>query len=117
MTVRVGSSSSSSANWAGARYEVLGRAARQVDLPWPGELGRKLERGAMDVISFAGKPGDFRMVALQRSGQLSARLIFAPLEKADAEGAALDAAGPEIRLLPVSSKGRHWGARGACRIA
>lgn len=92
---------------AGARYEVSIREARQVALPGEGALAKVMEPGVMDVVSFEGKPGDFRVVHLQRSGQVNARLIFAPKEKADADKSPLDGAGPEVVFLPVASKGQH----------
>jgi hypothetical protein len=36
----------------------------------------------LDVWSFAGRPGDFRLLEVEKKGDLAARLIYAPLQKA-----------------------------------
>jgi hypothetical protein len=60
----------------------------------------------MDVWSFEGKPGDFRLVTVEQQGQLDARLIYAPREEKDVERIAGRSELPEIAFLPVASKGR-----------
>jgi hypothetical protein len=61
----------------------------------------------MDVWNFGGKPGDFRLVTVEQQGRLDARLIYAPREKKEVERIASRSDLPEIKFVPVASKGRY----------
>jgi hypothetical protein len=65
----------------GYRYDLIMREARQQELPDGKELAGNLEQGAMDVWSFQGKPGDFRLLEVEKAGELNSRLIYIPQEK------------------------------------
>ena len=88
----------------GSRYELVVREARQKELNAEEKLAGRLKQSEMDVWSFEGKPGDFRLVTVEQQGQLDARLIYAPREKNDVERIASRSELPEIKFLPVSSK-------------
>ena len=91
----------------GSRYELVIREARQRELNAGKELAGRLDQSEMDVWNFEGKPGDFRLVTVERQGQLDARLIYAPREKKDVERIASRSELPEIKFVPVASKGRY----------
>ncbi len=91
----------------GSRYELVVREARQNELEAGKKLAGRLNQSEMDVWSFEGKPGDFRVVSVEQQGQLDARLIYAPREKKDVERIAGRSELPEIKFLPVASKGRY----------
>jgi hypothetical protein len=92
----------------GSRYELVVREARQKELNAGEKLAGRLKHNEMGVWSFEGKPGDFRLVTVEQQGQLDARLIYAPREKKDVERIAGRSELPEIKFLPVSSKGRYF---------
>lgn len=65
----------------GYRYDLFMREARQQELPDGKELAGSLQQGAMDVWSFQGKPGEFRLLEVEKAGELASRLIYIPQEK------------------------------------
>ncbi len=91
---------------AGNRYELLIREARQRDLGDDPDLTDRLERRGMDVWSFEGKPGEFRLLEVESKGQLASRLIYSPREKKkEIHPLARAQTRPEIQIMPVASKG------------
>lgn len=86
-----------------ARYDLVVREARRRDLAEGKELDGALTSGEADVWSFAGKAGDFRLVEVEKKGELYARLIHAPLEKSTAKTIGLQR--PDIAFVPVASRG------------
>jgi hypothetical protein len=87
------------------RYDLLVREARLKELAEGKDLAGALQQGELDVLSFQGKPGDFRLVEVERKGQLQSRLIFAPLDKKSEQRLTPAGDRPEIQLLPVASRG------------
>ncbi len=87
------------------RYDLLVREARRRDLAEGKELAGSLQQGELDVLSFQGKPGDFRVLEVEKKGELLSRPIFAPLEKKSEERISRQGDMPEIQLLPVASRG------------
>jgi hypothetical protein len=88
------------------RYDLVLRAARRHDLAEGKAQAGGLQQGELDVWSFQGKPGEFRVVEVEKKGELMSRLKYAPLEKKDEQrltqpGTRL----PEIEFLPVASRG------------
>ena len=63
------------------RYDLLLREARRQELAEGKDLAGRLQQGEMDVWSFQGKPGDFRLLEVEKRGRLDSRLMYAPLEK------------------------------------
>ncbi len=59
----------------------------------------------MDVLSFQGKPGDFRLVEVAKKGEVYARLIYAPEEKKSEPRIGRRGDRAEIEFLPVASRG------------
>jgi hypothetical protein len=96
----------------GQRYELLVREARRQDLSEGQEPSGNLQQGEMDVWSFSGKPGDFRVLEVEKKGQVASRLIGAPQEKTADSRLAQPGERPEISLLPVASRGGRlrWAA-------
>ena len=87
------------------RYDLLVREARRQNLGEGQNLTGRLQQGEMDVWSFQGKPGDFRLLEVEKKGELSSRLIYAPLEKKQEQRIARPGDRPEIQFLPVASRG------------
>ncbi len=87
------------------RYDLLVREARRQDLAQGKGLAGSLQQGELDVWSFQGKPGDFRLLEVEKKGELLSRLIYAPLEKKSEQRIARPGERPEIALLPVASRG------------
>jgi hypothetical protein len=89
------------------RYDVLLREARRRDLAEGKDVAGSLKPGEMDVWSFAGKPGDFRLLDLAKKGEVHARMIYAPVEKESEKRIRQPGERPEIANLPVASRGGH----------
>jgi hypothetical protein len=88
------------------RYDLLVREARRQDLAEGKALRGNLQQGELDVVSFQGKAGDFRVLEVEKKGELAARLKFAPVEiKSDEQRFERPGARPEIEFLPVASRG------------
>lgn len=86
------------------RYEILVREARRQDLGAGKTIAGRFQQGEMDVWSFSGKPGDLRLIEVERKGELAARVIHAPLEKKSEKRLAQADAWREITFLPVASR-------------
>lgn len=89
------------------RYELLVREARRQDLAMGKNVASSLQQGEMDVWSFQGKPGDFRLFEIEKKGAVASRLIFAPEDKSTEPRIARKKDRPEIEFLPVASRGGH----------
>jgi len=87
------------------RYDLLVRVARRQDLAAGKPLAGSLQQGELDVLAFQGKPGDFRLLEVEKKGDIVARLKFAPLEKKSEQRIARPGDRPEIAFLPVASRG------------
>jgi hypothetical protein len=59
----------------------------------------------MDVWNFSARPGDFRLLEVEKKGELAARVIHAPLDKTKEKRLAEDDDWPEISFLPVAARG------------
>ena len=89
------------------RYDLMVREARRQNLPEGKNAAASLAQGEMDVWSFQGKPGDFRLLEVEKKGDVLPRLIYAPLEKKSEQRLAHAGDRPEIEFLPVASRGGH----------
>ena len=89
------------------RYDLLVRVARRRELAEGKDQAASLQQGESDVLSFQGKPGDFRLLEVEKKGEILARLVYAPLDKKSEERIARRGDRPEIALLPVASRGGH----------
>jgi hypothetical protein len=87
------------------RYDLVVRAARRQNLPEGKNLEGNLQQGELDVWSFPGKPGDFRVLEVDKKGEVLARVLYAPGEKQGEQRIARAGDRPEIRFLPVASRG------------
>ncbi|HEV3079727.1 MAG TPA: hypothetical protein VGY66_08105 [Gemmataceae bacterium] len=87
------------------RYDLLLRQARRQDLAEGKELAGSLQPGQSDVLSFQGQPGDFRLLEVEKKGELLSRAVFAPLENKTEERLSRPGDRPEIQFLPVASRG------------
>ena len=87
------------------RYDLVVREARRHDLADGKEQTAKLERGEADVWNIRGKPGDFRVLEVDKTGDVQARLIFAPTDKTAEQRLSRPNERPEIEFLPVASRG------------
>lgn len=87
------------------RYDLLVRAARRHKLAEDRELAETLPQGELDVWSFQGKPGDFRLLEVEKKGDVVSRLVYAPVEKKGDQQIAGPGDRPEIEFLPVASRG------------
>jgi hypothetical protein len=90
-----------------ARYDLLVREARRRDLGGDKDLAGTLQQGEMDVWSFQGKPGDFRLVEVEKKGELAARLIYAPPDAKNEQRLARPGSLPAIQYVPVASRGGY----------
>jgi hypothetical protein len=86
-------------------YELLLREARRQDLAEGRGLAGNLLQGEMDVWSFQGKPGDFRLLEVEKTGNVRSRLVYAPPEKISEQRLERPGDRPEIAILPVASRG------------
>jgi hypothetical protein len=89
------------------RYDLVVRDARRQDLDAGKAASSQLKQGEMDVWSFHGKPGDFRLLEVEKKGELASRLIFAPLDKKEENRLAKAGERPAIQFLPAASLGGH----------
>jgi hypothetical protein len=89
------------------RYDLLVREARRQDLAGGKGLMGSLKQGEMVVWSFPGKPGDFRLLEVEKKGAVQARLVYAPVEMKSQPGLLRPGTRPEIARLPVASRGGH----------
>src|SRR5262249_58898498 len=87
------------------RYELVVREARRLDLAEGQEQAGTLQQGELAVWSFQGKPGDFRLLEVEKKGEVLSRLLYAPLDKKSEERIARPGDRPEIAPLPVASRG------------
>jgi hypothetical protein len=87
------------------RYDLLVREARRRDLAEGKELAGSLAQGELDVLSFRGKPGDFRLLEVEKKGEVHSRLLYAPQEKKSEQRLARPGDRPEVEFLPVASRG------------
>jgi hypothetical protein len=87
------------------RYDLRLREARRRDLAQGKELAGSLQQGEADVWSFHGKPGEFRLLEVEKKGELLSRPLFAQLQKDDEKRIARPGDRPEIAFLPVASRG------------
>lgn len=89
------------------RYDLLLREARHQELAEGKKLAANLQQGELDVVSFQGKPGDFRFLEVEKKGDLVTRLKYAPVEKKSEQRIARAGDRPEIEFLPVASRGNR----------
>ncbi|MGO9110721.1 MAG: hypothetical protein ACLP9L_15985 [Thermoguttaceae bacterium] len=87
------------------RYELLVREARHHDLVEGKDLAGKLQQGELDEWDFQGKPGEFRLLEVEKKGEVISQVIFAPLDKKEEQRLAGPGDSPEIQFLPVTSRG------------
>ena len=86
------------------RYDLVLREAQRHDLADGKDQSGKLARGEAAVLSFQGKPGDFRLLEIEKTGELQSQLIYAPLDKSSEQELRRDAR-PELEYLPVANRG------------
>jgi hypothetical protein len=89
------------------RYDLRLREARRQELPEGKDLTSQLQQGEMDVVNFQGKAGDFRVLEVEKKGDLVTRLTYAPLEAKSEQRIARAGDRPEIEFLPVASRGNR----------
>ncbi len=87
------------------RYDLLLREARRSALTAAKDPEANLQQGEMDVLSFDGKPGDFRLIEVEKKGEIHSRLIHAPEDKKTTARIGRSGDRPEIQFLPVASRG------------
>jgi hypothetical protein len=87
------------------RHDLLVREARRQDLGEGKKLAGSLQQGELDVWSFQGKPGDFRLLEVEKKGEVLSRLLFAPLDRKMEQRISQPGDRPEVALLPVASRG------------
>jgi hypothetical protein len=89
------------------RYNLLVREATKRDHPDGNELAGKLQPGEMVVCNLQGKPGAFRLLEVEKKGEMLSRLLYAPQDKSTEQRIAQPGEKPELTLLPISSRGTH----------
>jgi hypothetical protein len=92
---------------AEGKYELTVHEARQVGIESIVDRAGKMAEDTVEVLSFDVKPGEFRMVRVEHEGLLSARVIYALVKKEEALPVSTRNRRPELKFLPVASKGRH----------
>lgn len=88
------------------RYDLTLREARRHEVEKDRPLAGNLKQGEMDVWSFAGKPGDFRVLEIQKEGELAARVIWAVGDRTKEQQLSRPEDPPEIAFIPISSRGK-----------
>src|SRR6202035_3752157 len=68
-------------------------------------VAESLPQGELAVWSFQGKSGDFRLLEVEKKGEVLSRLLYAPLDKRNEQRLAQPGDRPEIAFLPVASRG------------
>lgn len=96
----------------GAAYRVTLLAAEQLDLALDKPQTRQIAPGGLEVWSFSGEPGQFRLVEVGGARLLVTRLLPALRPEGQPEQEILSRGASALRLLPVSSKG-DWMRRAA----
>jgi hypothetical protein len=86
-------------------YDLVVREARRQNLAAGKEPASSLQQGEADVWTFQGKPGDFRLLEVEKKGELHARLVYAPVDRKSESRLARPGDRPEIEFLPVASRG------------
>jgi hypothetical protein len=86
------------------RYDLLVRQARQQEMAADKNLAGSLQPGELNVLSFQGKPWDFRVLEVEKKGAVLSRLLYAPQEKAADQQTARLRDQPEIAFLPMASR-------------
>jgi hypothetical protein len=87
------------------RYDLLVREARQRNLAQDKGLAGSLGQGELEVLSFEGAAGDFRILEIEKKGELLSRLLYAPLERKGEPRIARPGDRPALAFLPVASRG------------
>lgn len=87
------------------RYNLLLREARRQALDEGRSVTAELGQGEMDVWSFQGRTGDFRLLEVEKKGELVSRLVYAPLEKERERRIARAGDRAKIQFLPAASRG------------
>jgi hypothetical protein len=87
------------------RYEVIVRQGRQRVLADGQNLEGSLQPGELDIWSFQGKPGDFRLLEVDKKGSIESRLIYAPVAKKEEEQVKFKGNGHDIVNFSVASRG------------
>jgi len=90
----------------GTRYELRLRPAERKQAAFNAEMAGRLNDGELAVFDIAGKAGAFRLVEIQRQGELAARLIHAPLEEDKRPRIASADQRPAIQALRTADKGQ-----------
>lgn len=89
------------------RYDLVLREAARRDLAEGKEQASTLQQGGADVWNFQGKPGDFRLLEVEKKGELQARLIYAPTEGRTGQRLGRPGERPEVEFLPVANRGGY----------
>lgn len=90
----------------GARYELQLHSAKRQAATIDQVIAGELAAGEMAVFDVAGQAGDFRLVEIERQGDLAARLIHAPLDEDQRPHIAAADAQPVLQYLGTADKGR-----------
>ncbi|OWK38897.1 hypothetical protein [Fimbriiglobus ruber] len=85
-------------------YDLLIREARRFDLTEGKEQAGTLQPGELAVWSFPEKPGAFRVIEIEKKGEVLSRLIPAPAHKSQEQRIATSGSRPELTFLPVASR-------------
>lgn len=87
------------------RYELIVRQAHQRVLAEGQVLGGTLKQAELDVWSFQGKPGELRLLEIEKKGGIDSRLIYAPPEKKDETPLKGKESRADLVSLPAASRG------------
>ena len=90
----------------GARYELRLLPADRQQVALDAQASGQLDDGEMAVFDIAGKAGDFRVIEIERHGDLAARLIHAPVDEDKQPRLVSAGQRPALQHLRAANKGR-----------
>lgn len=89
----------------GVRYSLQIQPATRASLALNDKLSTSTTEKSMRVWDIDAQPGQFRLISVTRSNNVSSRLIYAPVETNPQKLLDQEKEFAELQLIPVSSKG------------
>jgi hypothetical protein len=91
----------------GYRYEITLREGTMKALVDNKDWSSELQAGELDVWNITAKPGEFRVIEIEKTGDLVTQLRFAPVDKESATTLSAANQLPALRTYPIASRGRR----------
>ena len=91
----------------GFRYEVTLREAEVKPLVDNKDWSGKLQAGELEVWNINAKVGEFRLIEIEREGDLISQLRYAPRDETSEQTLSAADLPPVLRTFPIASRGRY----------